>query len=272
MSSNLQTIYYGSGEEPKPAINPEHLRLYSHELCPFVERSVLALRAKEIPFQLCQTDLEVKAEWHMKLNGGLIPVLESPDGTLVNESGFISEFAGNFAPAGQGLAFWPHETAPKGDVAANMQTVKHKLQMQRFDKLAFIWWAPYMAAFKDAEKNAAMVAKFPEIEAFMKDNMGEASFLSGTDKPMYIDMHAFPMVERIILLEYSHPDIWRDLDIKAHLPISYEYVHRMMEYPHFRNYHASPEAWVEHCKMQDARTDGIKQQLRITYLNREKYN
>ena len=50
MTTNLQTIYYASGDEPKPATNPEQLRLYSHELCPFVERSVLALRAKEIPF------------------------------------------------------------------------------------------------------------------------------------------------------------------------------------------------------------------------------
>ena len=59
----------------------------------------------------------------MKLNGGLIPVLESPDGTMVNESGFIAEFAENFAPEGQGLVFWPHKAAPLGDVAANMKTV-----------------------------------------------------------------------------------------------------------------------------------------------------
>jgi len=69
----------------------------------------------------------VKADWHMKLNGGLVPVLESPDGTMVNESGFISEFANSYAPEGQGLAFWPHDVAPKGDVAANMKTVQHKL-------------------------------------------------------------------------------------------------------------------------------------------------
>jgi hypothetical protein len=42
---------------------------------------------------------------------------------MVNESGFIAEFAATLAPEGQGLAFWPHEIAPKGDVAANMKTV-----------------------------------------------------------------------------------------------------------------------------------------------------
>jgi hypothetical protein len=59
MSANLKAIYYSGADEPKPATNPEHLRLYSHELCPYVERSVLALRAKQIPFQLCQMDLNV---------------------------------------------------------------------------------------------------------------------------------------------------------------------------------------------------------------------
>ena len=91
-----------------------------------------------------------------------------------------------------------------------------------------------------------MAAKFPEIEAFLKENMGDAQYLSGTDKPMYIDLHVFPMVERVILLEYSHPDVWKELDMRAQLPTAYEWVHRMMELPQFKNYHASPEAWVEH--------------------------
>jgi hypothetical protein len=53
--------------------------------------------------------------------------------------------------------------------------------MQKFEKFAWSWREPYMAAFKDAEKNAAFAAKFPEIEAFLKENMGSAPYLSGTD-------------------------------------------------------------------------------------------
>ena len=30
--SNLETINYGSANEPKPAVNPEHLRIYGHML------------------------------------------------------------------------------------------------------------------------------------------------------------------------------------------------------------------------------------------------
>ena len=106
-----------------------------------------------------------------------------------------------------------------------------------------------MAAFKDAEKNAAFAAKFPEIEAFLKENMGSAPYLSGTDEPMYIDIYCFTPVERTIMLEYSNPEVFTEFDIKAQLPLCYDWVHRMQQHPCFRNYHASPEAWVEHCKM-----------------------
>jgi len=70
--------------------------------------------------------------------------------------------------------------------------------MQKFDKFAMSLREPLMAAFKDAEKNAAFVAKLPEFEAFLKENMGSAPYLSGTDEPMYIDIHCFPPIERMI--------------------------------------------------------------------------
>jgi len=38
-----------------------------------------------------------KAQWHLDFNNGLVPVLESPDGTMINESAVISAFASEFA-------------------------------------------------------------------------------------------------------------------------------------------------------------------------------
>ena len=34
-TGNLKTLYYESGTVPKPEVNPEHLRLYTHMLWPF---------------------------------------------------------------------------------------------------------------------------------------------------------------------------------------------------------------------------------------------
>ena len=40
--------------------------------------------------QKVNVELRNKAKWHLDINGGLIPLLESPDGTIVHESGYIA--------------------------------------------------------------------------------------------------------------------------------------------------------------------------------------
>jgi len=39
-----------SGDEPKPPVNPDVLRIYGHMLWPFVERAKYCFLAKQIPF------------------------------------------------------------------------------------------------------------------------------------------------------------------------------------------------------------------------------
>ena len=62
--------------DPKPAPNRQHLRLYGHTLCPFVERVRLVLA--EVPYQDVQINLEKRAKWHYYLNQGFVPILETP--------------------------------------------------------------------------------------------------------------------------------------------------------------------------------------------------
>ena len=87
---SLEEINYLSGDLPKPEVNPDHLRVYGHQLCPYVQRAYFALTAKDIPYQKVNVELRNKAKWHLDINGGLIPLLESPDGTIVHESGYIA--------------------------------------------------------------------------------------------------------------------------------------------------------------------------------------
>lgn len=94
---HLRTIYYSGGDLPKPETNPQHIRLYGHNLCPFAERAELSLRAKQIDFQFCMLDFAFKAQWHMDFNGGTVPILEAPDGTLLKDSQVIAQFACDFA-------------------------------------------------------------------------------------------------------------------------------------------------------------------------------
>ena len=123
MTDNLKTLYYTSGTVPKPETNPEQLRLYTHMLWPFAQRSTLSLAAKGIKFQKVHMNLGDKAQWHLDFNNGFVPILESPEGTMINESAVISAFASDFAKTTDGIKLWPSEGKP-GDVAAAMETGK----------------------------------------------------------------------------------------------------------------------------------------------------
>ena len=91
-NNNFETaekIFYRAGDAPKPPTNPNYMRLYSHNLCPFSARARYTFSAKAVPFQECMTCLYNKAPWHVEANGGGAPLLETPQGDLIPESGIV---------------------------------------------------------------------------------------------------------------------------------------------------------------------------------------
>jgi len=89
----LKTFIYTAGDLPKPETNKNHLRIYGHNLCPFVARARYAFAAKKVEFQHVETDLNLKAQWHKDFNGGFVPILETPTGEMFPESGILINFA-----------------------------------------------------------------------------------------------------------------------------------------------------------------------------------
>ena len=74
----------------QPPPNKNHLRLYGHTLCPFVERVRLVLAGTE--YQDCQVNLEKRTKWHYYLNNGFVPILETPaDNPLFGKAYTITE-------------------------------------------------------------------------------------------------------------------------------------------------------------------------------------
>lgn len=66
--------------------------LISHVLCPYVQRSVIVLKEKNIPFKRTDIDLANKPDWFLKLSPlGKVPVLKVGDVVLF-ESAVISEY------------------------------------------------------------------------------------------------------------------------------------------------------------------------------------
>ena len=88
-----------------------------------------------------------------------------------------------------------------------------KLQMQEFDKYASQFWPVFLSRFEDDEKLFEFVETLPKIEEFIVKNTQGQDFLGGTNEPMMIDFHVFPILERIIMLEESPwKDSFDDLD------------------------------------------------------------
>lgn len=269
--ADLKTIYYEAGENPKPETNPTQLRMYSHNLCPFVERAVLAFAAKAVPYQKCEMQLQNKAQWHLDFNGGFIPVLETPEGHLVKESAVVAQFAVDYAGPNQGLKLWPNEGAV-GDVAASLAAAQMRINIQEFESLGVIglWYNAMINKLADAERNQNIINKLPEIEAWVVKNLNGKDFLGG-DQPAWIDIHAFTPSSRIIMWEGSiYDEQYKSFKIEEVAPQWKAWVLRMQAHPVFEKECAQTRYYHKHTVLQHAvQEPGVKYGLSLDYLERE---
>jgi len=73
--------------------NSQALTLISHHLCPYVQRAVIALEEKGLPYNRINIDLNNKPNWFLKLSPlGKVPVLVTEDKTVLFESAVVAEF------------------------------------------------------------------------------------------------------------------------------------------------------------------------------------
>ena len=140
---SLDRFIWPGGNEPKPETNQNYVRMYSHNLCPYVARARFAFACKEIPYQEVFIDLNDKGQWHKDFNGGLVPVLEMPTGDLIPESGIAMQFAIESAPSGQGIDLIPADPI----LAAEM-----RVKIAEHDKDWWTYMLPiYLSRFRDYE-------------------------------------------------------------------------------------------------------------------------
>src|ERR1700754_5068540 len=70
----------------------EKLKLISHKLCPYVQRAVIALTEKGVPFDRIDIDLANKPDWFLAISPlGKTPVLQVGDKAIF-ESAVILEY------------------------------------------------------------------------------------------------------------------------------------------------------------------------------------
>jgi glutathione S-transferase len=72
--------------------NMPKLALISHDLCPYVQRAVIALSEKGVPFERIYVDLANKPDWFLAISPlGKVPLLKAGD-AVVFESAVILEY------------------------------------------------------------------------------------------------------------------------------------------------------------------------------------
>ena len=75
------------------------LELISFKLCPFVQRSVITLLFKQVPYEITYIDLDDPPPWFLDISPfGKVPVLKVGAGDVVFESAVINEFIDESTP------------------------------------------------------------------------------------------------------------------------------------------------------------------------------
>lgn len=162
------------------------LTLISHKLCPYVQRAVIALAEKGVPFERIDVDLAKKPEWFKKVAPlGKTPVLLVGD-TAIFESAVILEYL--------------DETQPNPLHPADPLTrAEHRAWIEFGSTILNDVWGLYSAP-DEAEfsaKAAALREKFIRVEARLKGPWFDGACFSLVDAAFGPVFRYFDAFDRI---------------------------------------------------------------------------
>jgi glutathione S-transferase len=130
-----------------------NLTLVSHHLCPYVQRAVIALREKEVPFARVDVDLAAKPAWFTALSPlGKTPVLKAGE-VPIFESAVILEYLEETQP---------RPLHPKDAVRRAEHRSWIEFGSAVLNDIAGLYSAPDAASFM--EKAGRLSAKFARLE------------------------------------------------------------------------------------------------------------
>jgi glutathione S-transferase len=178
------------------------LTLISHKLCPYVQRAVIALNEKGVPFERVDIDLANKPDWFLKLSPlGKVPVL-----LVRGDQGEVALFESNviceYIEDTQGGAKL-HPQDP-------LQRAQHRAWMEFGSTILGELWGLETtgdAAVFEA-KRVAVAAKFARVE----ETLGAGPFFAG---------EKFSLVDAVFAPIFRYFDVFDqliDLSIFAETP------------------------------------------------------
>ena len=91
-SGSLNAWHHGPDSLSMPAVNPEAVTLVNMRFCPYAQRTALCLNAKNIEYDVINSQLMTKPRWLWEINPiGKVPVLIH-DGNTIYESLVTCEY------------------------------------------------------------------------------------------------------------------------------------------------------------------------------------
>ena len=184
----METLYITSKSDPRPPVNKMHLRLYSHHLCPYVERVRMVMRLKGISYQHVEVDLSVRPDWIFSIHKGAVPALEFPDGKIISESRVLMEYLDET---------YPHQY-PLHD-ADHFKKTKCREYCTWGDELATNFWNLLVSKNDKGKPRALRIVK--KILGVFEENLKEGTYFFGRDEIGFMDIYVFPHIERLFFIE-----------------------------------------------------------------------
>ncbi len=182
-------------------------KLISFKLCPYVQRSVITLREKNIDFDIEYIDLTHKPEWFLKISPlGRVPVLQIGEEVLF-ESAVINEYLDETNPPSL------HPKDP-------LKKAKHRAWIE-FSGSLLVDLHMFTLAKEEAEfekKKADLKSKFSLLEAQLPTPKGNALYFSGETFAL-IDTSFAPFFMRLDFLIHKKPDLISLFDGFVKIPL-----------------------------------------------------
>ncbi|MFL5239618.1 MAG: glutathione S-transferase family protein [Rhizomicrobium sp.] len=168
------------------------LKLISHKLCPYVQRAVIALTEKGVPFERIDIDLADKPDWFLKISPlGKVPVL-----TVKTEDGDVALFESNV------ICEYIEDTQGEAKLHPQdpLERAQHRAWMEFGSAILSDLWG--LETTTDAaifeSKRLATAAKFARVEAAL----GAGPFFAGEN---------FSLVDAVFAPIFRYFDVFDEL-------------------------------------------------------------
>ena len=194
----------------------------------------------------------------MDLNGGFVPILETPAGDLIIESAVVMAFAEEYAKD-SGV-----KLIPADPVAA----AKMRIEMTKFDPTMSTVWPMFGSRFADESKTQAFKeTTLPKWDA-MAANAGDG-WLFGTPEPTMLDVHVGAFWDSLYTT-MTNDGVYRSLkeslDVTNTAPHWAAYVERFRAHPSLNRYRFRKLAVEKHGVRSAGWEQGVKCQLSLAVL------